>query len=446
MHDRTIEDRLRSTLRGEADALPLTITNEELERRLAVRRRSRRDRRFGILAAGIAAIAITGVFSFAIGPFRRADVANPPLMSIGPSSAPSSLLPSPTPTPRVINPLGRVDEAILLRTVGDDPQRPSSFQVSVFDPVAGTSRDIATFPGTILPEDGWLEGGESPPTISLSGYLALPFTRGPNADETHSAIAVVDVLSPDTVPVILDGYTRPMWGPTEHLAVAAQGSSHVELFSIGSGFQQPAGNSESVTVVAWSAAEGARLVGTEGDSWGSIDFRGGFTPTRDLPAIFSRTGVVRPTGAEGHTLGIGCDSAPTGGECVLVESRAPEDHVAIWHRESEATGLGGYAWATDGRSVLLLLDRGGAEGRQQVDLVHAAAPDRRTTLATVRLPTSGTIIGIASEPTPGRPTMTALGYGDNVSAFVDGHGRVTPIADGQQFLGWADDPQPYDPD
>ncbi len=109
MHDNTIDERLRSTLRREADSLPLTITTEELERRLALRRRDRAGRRVGLLAAGIAVIAVGG-FALAAGLWRGPDVATTPQPSVQPSvgrpsseptsgpSAPSAVLPSLEPT------------------------------------------------------------------------------------------------------------------------------------------------------------------------------------------------------------------------------------------------------------------------------------------------------------------------------------------------------------
>ena len=53
MHDLRLEDQLRTTLRGEGDMLPLTITSDELERRLLLRRRERAARRMTLVAAGV---------------------------------------------------------------------------------------------------------------------------------------------------------------------------------------------------------------------------------------------------------------------------------------------------------------------------------------------------------------------------------------------------------
>jgi hypothetical protein len=58
MHDGGLEERLRGVLRGEGDALPMTITTAELERRLALRRRERIGRRSGFIAAALAVVAL----------------------------------------------------------------------------------------------------------------------------------------------------------------------------------------------------------------------------------------------------------------------------------------------------------------------------------------------------------------------------------------------------
>ena len=67
MHDANLEERLRSVLRQEGDGLPFTITAEELERRLALRRRERNGRRLSLMAAGLAAIAVGTIFALGNG-------------------------------------------------------------------------------------------------------------------------------------------------------------------------------------------------------------------------------------------------------------------------------------------------------------------------------------------------------------------------------------------
>ena len=115
MHDDSIEQRLRATLRAEADGLPLTVTPEELERRLTLRRRERTTRRFGLLAAGLAAVAVGTAFAVAVGPFRGPTVA----ATAQPSAVPTDVVPTSNPTSgppmRGNGPLGDVDQAILVR-------------------------------------------------------------------------------------------------------------------------------------------------------------------------------------------------------------------------------------------------------------------------------------------------------------------------------------------
>lgn len=94
MHDTQIEDRLRTVLRAEGDALPLTITPDELERRLALRRRERTGRRMSLIAAGVGVIVIGSVLAVSNGWLRSPSVGSGPSpaqsVGSGPSSAPSA--------------------------------------------------------------------------------------------------------------------------------------------------------------------------------------------------------------------------------------------------------------------------------------------------------------------------------------------------------------------
>jgi hypothetical protein len=87
MHDTNLDERLRSVLRQEGDGLPFTITTDELERRLVLRRRERNGRRLSLMAAGVAAIAVGTIFALSNG-----WLANAPAIGTDPT-------PSPAPTP-----------------------------------------------------------------------------------------------------------------------------------------------------------------------------------------------------------------------------------------------------------------------------------------------------------------------------------------------------------
>lgn len=91
MHDLRLEDQLRTTLRGEGDMLPLTITSDELERRLLLRRRERAARRMTLVAAGVATVAIGAIFAASSG------LLTPPNVAVDPSPGPVS----PTTRPEV---------------------------------------------------------------------------------------------------------------------------------------------------------------------------------------------------------------------------------------------------------------------------------------------------------------------------------------------------------
>ena len=98
MHDSQIEDRLRTALRAEGEALPLTITPDELERRLALRRRERHGRRMGVLAAGLAVIALGSLVATTAGWIRMPAVGSGPEASTQPLETPyQSLGPAATP-------------------------------------------------------------------------------------------------------------------------------------------------------------------------------------------------------------------------------------------------------------------------------------------------------------------------------------------------------------
>ena len=98
MHDTKLEERLRTVLRTEGDNLSLTITTDELERRLVLRRRARNGQRLSLMAAGIAVLAVGTMVALSNGWLGDANVATDPSPSPAPS-APSSLAPNPSSTP-----------------------------------------------------------------------------------------------------------------------------------------------------------------------------------------------------------------------------------------------------------------------------------------------------------------------------------------------------------
>jgi hypothetical protein len=84
VRDTQIEDRIRAAFRREGDALPLTITPDELERRLVLRRRARTGRRLSLLAAGVGVIVIGSVLTVSNGWLQAPSVGS------GPSAEPTA--------------------------------------------------------------------------------------------------------------------------------------------------------------------------------------------------------------------------------------------------------------------------------------------------------------------------------------------------------------------
>jgi hypothetical protein len=102
MHDIRLENQLRAALHAEGDDLPMTISTEELERRLALRRRERNSQRLTLLAAAVAVVAVGSIVAIGNGWLRKPAVgidgtpspATSPFPTVGPSMAPT---PSATP-------------------------------------------------------------------------------------------------------------------------------------------------------------------------------------------------------------------------------------------------------------------------------------------------------------------------------------------------------------
>jgi hypothetical protein len=165
MHDSSIEDRLRATLRSEADDLPLTVTTEELERRLALRRRDRMNRRLGLLAAGIAAIAVGTAVAVAVGPFRGPDVAATPRPTIEPTvPVPSPVVSSgPVDPDQITAPLDPTQGAVdsVETSQPGEASSTDSFMESViaFEPVRTDAREARFKVLCLGPDDARLSWG-----------------------------------------------------------------------------------------------------------------------------------------------------------------------------------------------------------------------------------------------------------------------------------------------
>lgn len=117
MHDSRLEDQLRRALRAEGDGQSLTVTTNELERRLVLRRRARSSQRLSLVAAAVAVVAIGSIAAIGNGWLRM------PTVGVDPS-------PSPTETP---NSTHLTTEPTPVESVG-----PAATALPGIDPIAGT--------------------------------------------------------------------------------------------------------------------------------------------------------------------------------------------------------------------------------------------------------------------------------------------------------------------
>ena len=142
MHDTTLEERLRSMLRQEGDSLPFTITPDELERRLQVRRRARNGQRLGLLAAGVAALALGSIFALGSGWLRNTNIAADPSPSPTASVAPTpaaSASPSAIATP---SPATSADPLAALPAIERDPASIDYYETEDPGEPSETSTDL----------------------------------------------------------------------------------------------------------------------------------------------------------------------------------------------------------------------------------------------------------------------------------------------------------------
>lgn len=468
MHDSRLEDQLRNALRTEGDGQPLTITTAELERRLVLRRRARNSQRLSLVAAAVAVVAIGSIVAIGNGWLRMPAVGVDPSPSPAESTPLESLLPTdspiaiptatPEPTPREAAPLGSGIEAILVLPTGTQPSRPDAFEVVRLDPQTGERTVIATIPGSVIPADGFLEEyGQQAPSISTTGRLAIPFRRGRSEDDSIPALAIVDVRAPDADPWIVNEFTRPSWNWVDGL-IAWRGDE-VWQIRVGDRYMARLFVPTGISALSVSATrDGIRLLARD-DTTGSIGgltFDGTFVAMSDLPPVFQRSGLERPAGDSGHTLGEACESGATAGSggCYLIESDPTGTPATQWMKLEAAPPMHDFAWGVDGQSVWMLFDGdpdgSDSVGPQPVTLMYADTPGGPIDIGRLDFQLgsdSPALLGIIGEEPGGKAAAIALGTRQGLlrAVLVDGQ-QVYSVAGTAWFAGWAVDPEPYDPD
>jgi hypothetical protein len=462
MHDTQVEDRLRRILRNEGEDLPFTITTAELERRLAARRRAAGGRRLSLVAAVVAAIAVGGMVAVSNGWVTPPGVATQPGPTPTPTVAPTTSATPTYPADRIreANPLGSATEAVLVRPVGD-ASRPDAFQVTRVDPLASTTTVIGTIPGSVLPADAEMAGGRVP-VVSETGWLALPIIRNAGSDSSFPALVVVDLTDLSLPPATFDHVDSASWDTADGLILANGGRLTFGVPGFGQVIPSEPVDAGINIVHAphlggplTSVTEGSRFIGTAGTGkatvWGAVGYDGTFRPTNNLPAIYQRSGIERPTGVAAHTLTVTCDKNGTvvTTSCDVVEQDATRKPVRNWLTGDGVAGVFDAAWAVDGKGVWLLLDSGSSAGQLTSVLIFASSPGTGEGRS-IDLPPIGsvpTILGIDLETAPGQAEVVAIGDDAGyIRAFVAADGSVRAQDGTAWFAGWAGRQEAYDPD
>jgi hypothetical protein len=474
MHDVQLEDRLRRALHREADSLPFTITADQIEIRLAARRRAAFNQRLAIFAAAGLAVVAIGVGAFLLN--RDSDevvtpspsstvlpsASTPPSASVVPSQSPApsegpSSTPSAPPPARSTEPLGEPNDAVVVRVAGD-PRRPDHFDVSLVRLDAGAfetnlePRPLAGFDSRAIPDGFYV--GSSAPKFSVDGWLAIGIV---NSSTSTPSILVYDIRNPNADPwLILGGIDAASWrGSTLAVAFDEVFTLYNALDRTSASYEVPAG----VTIVEpdtrWSSptwlADGGGLLAHRSDPYavGVVGFDGSFTATELHDEIVQSTGVERRWSADGADLSTGCptEGGPPG--CSL--SSSIDGPATDWYVTD--SGLGDIvddAWDASGHGVWLVVNRTSVSP-STFALMHASQPNQFTDVAefNVEVSVEGNFpyfIGIRDAGPTADDQLFLFGTPASFGApaiAVSADGARATVDDLGLFAGWAGEQTPY---
>lgn len=391
---------------------------------------------------------------------------------------PASASPSGRP-PADRAPLGRPDQAILVRPIGASWTTPDSLEVTLYDQIDSTSEIIATLPESVVPAGKWLSTSAKP-VVSVTGWLAIPIVHGPNATDRQPEIVIVDLLDPTAAPKSIAGVSSGSWSADDTFAAIAE-NGEIQLYHPATGalevspIQDPAVSVATLkagTIGApandpiWTSASDSRFVGMRqtyanppsgSDGWGAISADGSFTATTDLPPTYQRTGLERPAGANAHGLQMACTGSGTILEsgCTLMETGTGGEGVATRVTTPDFAYLADFAWAADGRDAWLLFGAGADQGRSEGpwSLALSDPTGSRTEFAALQLGAGDpAILGLGYTTSSGGLPIVVLGSRDSwVRAFVasddtGSRGSINALDGTAWFAGWAGQQPDYDPD
>jgi hypothetical protein len=235
MHDESIGRRLSAALRQEAEVLPFTITAAELERRLALRRRSFAGRRLTLLLAAAVGISLFGIGGALSGLFDQSKPEPTRPIATNPSEAPVAAKLA------TLNELVAVDPGSVLIAQGHGPADGPSTELDRYE-LPHASVVLGTFP----------PGIEYRVAVSCLGTGALvldirfPGSRGPRngtsiACDGSTHEETFDSAQPQSVGFALSG-------PASWRVVARGTLPPVTLPLVPHIFPTPAGNEDLVRV------------------------------------------------------------------------------------------------------------------------------------------------------------------------------------------------------
>jgi hypothetical protein len=441
MHDTRLENEIRTALRADGDALPLTITDAELDRRLALRRRERAGRRFALAAAAVVVVAVGSMVAFGGGWLRL------PAVGVDASPSPETSAPAASDAAPTVDPdrppLGRSDEAVIAR-IGPEADGTVTLEVDLF-------RDMQSIP-TVF-SAGFPAGrvaSDDPPRVGPDGYLAVPLADAANADQARG-VAVYDLLDSTRAPEIFEtedvrGANGVAWSPDGRLAIF-ESTSLTVVRPFGPDGPTTVTIPEDIQVVAYGpaqdeawAADGRGIAAWRnlGDPpSGILRLDGVFEPEL-APQVNSPTGNERTFDASGRALVLGCQSVgPDGvGTGCRLQAEIPGEIGEPWYVVPDGEVIADHRWDASREAAWILVERAAAGGPDgTVELRHGDAGGFET---------------IVSMGDTGAPRILGISSDDARFAIDLGDGQVLSVPSdpaveewggiGGVFAGWADQP------
>jgi hypothetical protein len=455
MHDSRLEDRLRAELRRAGDALPLTVTAAELERRLIARGRHRQGRRVSMVAAAVAVLAVVSIVAVGNGWIGKTSVAvgTSPSPSADTSASPSA---SPSVTPIARTPIARPDDTVLVASIPAGDGTTPQLQVTL------VHEDMTSTPLPPMSEadfpDGTQVSYDHPPRVSVTGYLLVPLD---DANQDPAGAALYDLHDPTADPRF---YSDPSikafgWSPTGLLAAdfttaivindpagppatprVVPMPSSVALVtmdaSLGDVLGPPPGTRRGLV---WTA-DGLGLVAEEAAGLpirGVLALDGTFTPEAN-PATFSSTGMERLMNLAGQSIDRRCAESGSAGDglCQLVSAFPDGNQSGVW----SDNGLpADQVWSADGNALWILGIEEPAGAKHMTIQIQLGGPTTYKDVATAPGPAIATDEAIDASFAGLTPddSRIAIDLGTGKTLIVNRLTGDTATFDGT-FAGWGD--------